>query len=246
MTGQVFDVEEVPPVVATLIDTYIPENPPIAKHTHHPGMPEFIGLVLAICLAFAGVVSVFQEVKKQRIAQCERVNVVRAKLAGILVSAEVATAAERYTKEAKEFFDKSLDDLALTDCNNPKKPVKAVFPERPDRKLGEAPPVIPGTPGVAGATGTAGIPGLPGIPGLAGQTGPPGPQGPPGETVVGPRGAPGASIVGPAGPPGPQGPPGPPAPTTVPTVPPTSSTTTSTTTTTVPCGGLLQPPCRVP
>lgn len=256
-----------PEIRSTIFDTYIPENPPLPKHSHHPGMVAYVLLAASVCLAFAGVVALWQEQRQISFAQCNRVNVIRAKLAGTVIAAEQNTPAERYTPETKKLFDDALADFALTDCNSPKNDVHPVFPERPPRAPGEAPkPIIlqdgspgaPGAAGLAGAPGLQGLQGIPGIPGLngaPGKDGEPGPRGPAG--VAGPAGPVGPA--GPAGPVGPAGPQGPPAPTVPPTTtppttapppplpPPTTAPPTTvapTTTTTRPCGGLLQPPCQ--
>ena len=175
-------------------------GPPIPHHTHHPGLVAYGFLVACIALIVIGLIQMVRQEENQRAenakqdelsiqAQCERVNVLRVKIIGILIAAEVATPAEEYTPEKKSQFDKAFEDLAVVNCLDPPKIVPNIEPpKRPTR--------IPGTP--ASAIQDINKDTLIPIPGPPGPVGPPGPQGP-----TGPQGP--AGKEGQRGPQGPQG-----------------------------------------
>ncbi len=184
--------EELSLAVATLAEHPFPGTP---RHPR-PGWLAYIALCLCIFLGGIGFILLFQQSKEDRTAQCERVNVLRSRLANILILAEISVEANEYTPEVRDFYTASLDDLSLTNCSNlNQKPIPpAQTPRRVNREPGMPSPTVPEAIGQIGPRGNQGIPGLTGSPGSQG------PQGLPG--------LPGASIQGPSGPRGEVGPPG--------------------------------------
>lgn len=198
------------PRIEDKLDALITGAVPVPDHSHHPGLIAYGALVSCIVLVVAGLLGVIHQGDKERMAQCERVNGLRAKVAEIIMAAEAAAPADRYTEKTKQFYTDAIDDLALTDCSKlPRSAPRVTLPPRVDREP-RSPPVTGGRP----IPGEVGIPGMTGPVGPPGEPGPPGPVGPPGST--GPTGASGRA--GESGASGPRGPTGPTAPTT--TTPP--------------------------
>lgn len=200
-------------VLNTAPFTAIPEDPPIDKHTHHPGMIAFGALVFFMILGGIGFLILFDRVDDVTLAQCTRVNELRALDVQDKLAQRASIPSEEYTPNVKAYYDQAFARLHPTNCANPGA-VVVNFPVVPPRDAGQ-PPMLTTIPGQQGP------PGLPGIAGVSGQIGQTGPKGDPGPT--GSRGPP-----GPPGPEGPQGPPGEPAPTTTTTQPPPTTTTSTT------------------
>ncbi len=175
--------------LAVAISTLSKHAYPKPSRYPRPGWLAYLTLCFFILLGGVGFLLSFQKAQQDRLAQCERVNVLRSRLVNILTLAEATVPAEEYTKEVKDFYTASLSDLSLTDCskidNKPKGPVQ--IPKRAVREPGQPSPPMSGQIGPTGATGGTGAQGIPGIAGRSGSQGPIGPQGssgPPGSRTA--------------------------------------------------------------
>ncbi len=232
--------------IAIAVSTLSKHSFPKSSFYPRPGWIAYLALSLCVLLGGAGFIILFRQAQSDRMAQCERVNTLRARLMNTVIASEVSVPASEYTKEVRDSYTVALADLSLTDCSRlgtkPTSPVTT--PQRAIREPGQPSPPIPGMIGPAGTQGLPGATGTQGIPGLIGSPGPQGPSGPPGPSVQGPPGATG--VRGTPGLPGSQGPVGPPGPTVsttqIPsptTIPPTTIPATAPTTTTTVCPNLL-------
>jgi len=176
-------------------------RPPVARR-QPPGWWVVGALAGFILLAGVGILLGERDRDRAAVAQCERVNALRATIFKVLVASEANVPAERYTAGSRKFYDDALAGLTPTNCSHPaQRQVEA--PKRMPREPGQPPPVeVPG----AGATGATGAAGAAGADGRDGERG---------ESIVGPPGRDGVDgRTGAPGPPGPAGPEGPPATTT--------------------------------
>lgn len=195
-----------------------------AKRRPTPTYTVIAVMTLFILVTDLGVLLLFRRVEDISIAQCIRVNELRALDVTDKLAQRDSVPPEEYDETTKKYYDDALRRLHPTNCAHPGK-VDVKFPPITERAVGQRPPPNPAIPGATGATGAQGIPG---ITGTQGPPGPTGATGPPGQSVTGPAGPRGPA--GPLGPPGPIGPQGPPAPTLPPTtapppiIPPTTTT----------------------
>ncbi len=73
-----------------------------------PGWIAYLGLSLCVLLAGAGFLILFRQAQVDRVAQCERVNTLRARLANTAILAEANVPAPEYTKEVRDLLYNSI------------------------------------------------------------------------------------------------------------------------------------------
>lgn len=115
-------------------DKHFPETLPVIDHSHHPGIIAYSVLSIFLIMAIVGMLFLWDQAKNERVAQCERENILRSKLYGIVVYSEVNVPQEVYTQKVKIQFDKVYKDLGLINCRKLSiKVVKTHLPIRPNR-----------------------------------------------------------------------------------------------------------------
>lgn len=105
----------------------------------YPTWGVFFVVILFIILGMVGILILFNDAKEDRIATCERVNGLSAKIATIIIASENSIPPERYTDEVKEQLNVYLSELRPEKCSGkssgPVLPTE--FPYRPDRQPGQ-------------------------------------------------------------------------------------------------------------